>query len=262
MCAVHFFLAFPTGSVYFVDWQNKHADFYRINRIELKSGSENDTCGANAMLWKWNRCLNEWSEISKYNGNRLCIYIQTNKTTKKAPVPSILQCTVWVVSVVRVFVRIIFSVVHLIMLYVVKMHSSQINLTESWPHTLLMYASSFIHAPKMWTCVHPKHRYPSTAAWSHTRKQQPWQKNSINQSELEGAVQQSSLLQFIRTLLARCFIEVGSQIIPQQSSITERIWDHSTAASSCHYNSCPTMLPGARTSKHNWPFWSLRMRLT
>lgn len=67
--------------------------------------------------------------------------------------------------------------------------------------------------------------------------------------------------QFIRTLLARCFIEVDSQIIPRRSSITERIWDRSTAASCCHYDSCPMMLPRARKSKHNWPFWSLRMRL-
>lgn len=37
MCAVHFLPAFPTGSVYFVDWQNTCAYFYRINRIELKS---------------------------------------------------------------------------------------------------------------------------------------------------------------------------------------------------------------------------------
>lgn len=68
--------------------------------------------------------------------------------------------------------------------------------------------------------------------------------------------------QFIRTLLARCFIEVDSQIIPGRSSTTERIWGRSTAASCCHYDSCPLMLPRARKSKHNWPFWSLRVRLT
>lgn len=74
----------------------------------------------------------------------------------------------------------------------------------------------------------------------------------------QGALQQSSQL----SSFGCCFIEVDSQIIPGWSSITERIWDRSTAASSCHYDSCPMMLPRARKSKHNWPFWSLRVRLT
>lgn len=74
------------------------------------------------------------------------------------------------------------------------------------------------------------------------------------------ADQQSSQLQFIRMLLARCFIEVDSQIIPWRSSMDECIWDRRTAASSCHYNSCPLMLPGATQSKHNGPFWTMVMK--
>lgn len=95
-------------------------------------------------------------------------------------------------------------------------------------------------------------------ACARIQKQQGWQKNSEDQSELGEADQQSSQLQFIRMLLAHCFIGVDSQIIPWRSSMDECIWDRSTAASSCHYDSCPPMLPGAPQSKHNGPFWTPR----
>lgn len=97
------------------------------------------------------------------------------------------------------------------------------------------------HAYIVNTDIHPLRR-------GLTRKQQRWQKNSENRNELQGAVEQSSQLQFIRTLLARCSIAVDSQ--PDHTPAV-RVWGRGPAAKSCRWNSCPTMLPGARKSKHN-----------
>lgn len=49
------------------------------------------------------------------------------------------------------------------------------------------------------------------------------EKSSEEQSEVGEAAQHSSGLQFIRRLLAHCFIEVDSHIIPRRSSMDEWI---------------------------------------
>lgn len=55
-----FLLAFSTGSVYFVDWQNTSADFYRISRSSQNLVQRLTRVERMQCFLKWNRCLNEF----------------------------------------------------------------------------------------------------------------------------------------------------------------------------------------------------------